>query len=569
MKPGILASRAVAQYRNRDIFTHLALRYFLEAEVSLTDSYARTTAIQIVRGANAPAYLRVSQFKEIDASGRVEHRELHVPSAAEALAEASLLAECAKDSQAPNRDFCFSYWLSAEGDRSGYFEPYMVGLRARQRAVTRWIEDVPNCHVRYVDIQKFYPSISCDLAINAWRNFSERRGLSDSLKLLGEKLIDKHRIAGKTGSILTGPMFSHFLGNLVLSEVDKEISALSCRICRYVDDFVLVGSIAEIEHATATVADVLAKHGFSLHPAESPKSLTLTGEQWLMSARDFDSGDISNLWRTLVGDIKKLLILKKETAFSVRNFLAEDGFRIPIMEYRGAVDEASAFARVRELGLWSWLTRRTFRVSLETIRQDALRLRTIVEADLPALLGASDRDDAFQRKRLLSRIRFRLGRALYLGSSNSLALLLRYADDWPELTFHFSLIEAIISSNCDRVIKLGANVAQAAAQLFRATGETAIFEEKVTDEVSSAGLAIFIANGVSVRVADATDNDLLRLATGIIDVHKMQESQGFFQEFACLHGVGPARHSDILDTAFDLGQEVTFDALGVDYGYSI
>jgi hypothetical protein len=50
--------------------------------------------------------------------------------------------------------------------------------------------------------------------------------------------------AGNTDGcgILTGPMFSHLLGNLVLRELDEECSkSLPARYFRYVDDITLVG----------------------------------------------------------------------------------------------------------------------------------------------------------------------------------------------------------------------------------------------------------------------------------------------------------------------------------------
>ena len=77
-------------------------------------------------------------------------------------------------------------------------------------------------------------------------------------------------------------------------------------------------------------------------------------------------------------------------------------------------------------------------------------------------------------------------------------------------------------------------------------------------------------NGVSIDGAvPDVDRHLLRVALGNIDVPLLSESTGFIKELACLHGLGTPRHASTMRTAFDPDQEITLDALKLDYGYSL
>ena len=89
-----LPAKAVNQYRGRDIFAYLGLRYYVENELAQRNEWAEQNAIQIVLGSPQGSYLRSYHFKQLGDDGKIEHRRLMIPSASEALAEAVLLAQC-------------------------------------------------------------------------------------------------------------------------------------------------------------------------------------------------------------------------------------------------------------------------------------------------------------------------------------------------------------------------------------------------------------------------------------------------------------------------------------------
>ena len=283
---------------------------------------------------------------------------MHMPAAAEALAEAALLDECARHLCVPDQQSCFSYWPVTGTSAKGYFESYMVGLKARQRAVSQAIAACDNDVVaRYVDIKAFYPTLRIDVARKAWERYCDECAISAEMVKLGHAILDRHHAAGDGKSILTGPMFSHFIGDF---GAQRDLTLLFTeglipKVFRYVDDYILVGSVQDVAHGVHLLTERLGELGLNVHPEESDKSIQLSGAAWLSSERDFESGEISRNWMKLVGDIKKLLLFNIDQVDSMLDELRALEFRLPVRAYEAAVKEASTFEKIRQVGLWGWL----------------------------------------------------------------------------------------------------------------------------------------------------------------------------------------------------------------------
>jgi len=194
MKPRAeaLAAKAVHQYRGRDIFAYLALRYYLEARAARGDRWTEDNAAQIVLSTPEGRYLNSYHFKALRRDGSPEHRQLFVPSPSEALVEALLICSAAESWRKERSGQLFSYDPTERAERGGYFRSYMPGLRERQRAIATACLARPTATVRYVDIKAFYPSITPAQADAAWAAFSERQAISRTLVNLGHKLIRNH-----------------------------------------------------------------------------------------------------------------------------------------------------------------------------------------------------------------------------------------------------------------------------------------------------------------------------------------------------------------------------------------
>lgn len=563
-----LSTKSVSQYRSRDIFAYLALRYCSETEFARRNDWAENNATQVVLAFRAGLYLRSFHFKQVDAAGAIEHRELFIPGANEALAEAALLAQCATRCGSSISKQVFSYRPTEKDDRKSYFEPYMTGLRERQDRIAQCCSEVQDGIVAYIDIKRFYPSISTDLAKERWTKFCRDTSMPELYYDLGIKLISNYDQRSGNSRILTGPMFSHFLANLVLAPIDRAAAELPARYLRYVDDMTLVGTRADVETSIEELKTRLGAIGLDIHPLDSAKTMIVPADEWLESATDFLQGEHSIAWMKLVGDIKKLLLLDKMQAAAVEDALFAEGFRLPIPDYSLAVGEVSTFQKIRQLGLWDWLRLKTRKVSVDTIVKDARKLSSRLTTETIRILRNHKDENQFQRKRVISKLRYRLGRLIYIGTEGDLATVADLARPWPELKFHSAIIDALLSTDCYEVVSMGSNVAQAAAQVLRPTMKTARFSGPLTTEAQIQGLAVLILNGVSVEgEVRSTDHPILRFARGPIDMDLMSEPRGLLQELACLHGAGDVRHPAILESAFDMDENIVLDALELDYGY--
>jgi len=363
-------------------------------------------------------------------------------------------------------------------------------------------------------------------------------------------------------------MFSHFIANLVLKDLDDAAQEFPASYFRYVDDITLVGEPAEIEDSLRDIVQHLELLGLRLHLGDPAKDITVDGSEWLKSAEDYRDEASSASWMKLVGNIKKLLLLHPNVGPKLEASLEENGFRFPMPDYDQAVRERGSFEKVRRLALWVWLLFRSRRATIRHILADALELRGRFQRGTYSLLADRPNESQFQRKRRVSKLRYRLGRLAYLCEDSELDRLAQRARALPELRFHAALLRAITSLDCSEVLSLGTNVAQSAAQIFRAMGETVKLSSPVRTEAELQGLAVLIMNGVSVEGEVGPEGDLLlQIAQGHVGPDLMRNTSGFLQELACLHGTGPARHASIIKTAFDVEQEIFLDALEFEYGY--
>ena len=128
------------------------------------------------------------------------------------------------------------------------------------------------------------------------------------------------------------------------------------------------------------------------------------------------------------------------------------------------------------------------------------------------------------------------------------------------------VMRAVHSRDVSRVISLGTNAVQAAAQVLRLRAEAVSSVPEDWGKVEIQGLAILRFNGVKVALGPSgpdRSDDLNRLAEWNGDsADLMRSSDPFIRELACLHGVDERRRYDsLLDSAFDWDESLPFDAI--------
>ncbi|MET3495674.1 RNA-directed DNA polymerase [Variovorax boronicumulans] len=567
MKSGKLAARAINQYRKRDVITYLGLRYYLENSAARSDHWIREVAVDLVIRRSAPAYFPVQHFKEIDANGGVGLRELLLPGANEALAESALIDACggAGGNFLPGRNV-FSYQQPEELETSGIFKPYMHGLRARHSAILDACRERPEARVEFLDIRKFYPSIKIAIARQAWHSACKSTKILKKYCELGDRILSDHAIAssGSGGHLLTGPAFSHLIGNLVLRRVDELMMAGIAKYTRYVDDVTLVGSSNEINASKEILRVELEKLGLDLHPSDSPKSINISAKDWLAREGDYSEEKGAESWAGLIGDLKRFLLLYPNNRETLEQSFFQNGYRIPVPDYGAAVREKSYLTKFQELLQLKWFQSSVRNVSEQSILSRAKTLREKYQNEVWDIVRRVDGFTLLEKKSQISKLRYRLGQLTYLSPPSELVSIGHAVNSIDGMQLHSAVANAVGTGSLDNIMRFGTNAAQAAAQPMR----TMHYDAKLLNPPSSSSnreaLAIFQMNGVRGDVAKLDDggNKLLQFAQKGADRDLMRSDDLFIQEIACLHGISEIpRHSKILSTAFDPAEDIALDAI--------
>jgi len=566
-RPGTFAVRAVNQYRRRDVLPYLGLRYYLENSAARTDHWARDVSVDLVLQRTDSGYMKAKHFKSVNDDGSINHREMFLPGPNESLAEAVLVNECAKVGRGFSlHNRVFSYFPAEDNDLSGVFSHYMNGLKARHVAISSVCKEQPNAVVQFFDIKRFYPSIKTEIAHREWGEACGKSGLSPRFQSLGEKLLFDHGNANQNepDRILTGPMFSHLIGNLVLAKVDEALAAASAQYFRYVDDVVLVGTADEVRTSSELLHRLLNDLGLELHDESSDKSLSIRSTEWLQGEHDFTDSSKPVSWMTLVGDLKRLLLWHPEKTDEIRNALSNEGFRMPLPDYTGAVRDRRFVARSRELIQRQWFQKVVRKISPETVLNQARMLRSQYDQELRQALEQLSQVTGFAAKRIMPKARYCIGRLAYLAAPDRLIELSMDASETPAFYFQSEVARAIGTGEIDRVISLGTNAAQAVAQPLRMAGGNVMLSREPQTTVETQSLAVFSMNGVSVDIESTLvkEDELYQLANLGVSAHMMQSASSFIREIACLHGLADEpRHAKVLDSAFDEAEEIALDAI--------
>ncbi|MNU97655.1 reverse transcriptase [compost metagenome] len=568
-RPGTIALRAVNQYRQRDVFTYLALRYYLDNSAARTDQWAQKFAVESVLKRSTSPYSSVLHFKEMEC-GQPTHREMNFPGAGEALAEAALIDACSSASGAgfSMSPHVYSYNPVARGNSSGVFDHYMVGFRRRHEAITSACKQGSGKIVAFMDIKKFYPSITIESADRAWRSACEGSDVSKTFRELGFKIIHDHAMhcvaaGGKTASILTGPMFSHLIGNLLLSKVDGVLANSGVGYCRYVDDIALIGTPERVRQSRIVIESMLHDMGLELHDEAAGKSLEISATDWLQGAEDDDEWQKEDSWMRLVADIKRLLVHRPDSANDVGIRFAAHNFRIPILDYSAAAHESGYAHRfVRSFSSFKYFGVSTS-AAIDSLVERAGKLKRRYAQELMQFNEEYLGSEGFQAKRLIPKIRYRLGRLAYLSDQGELKSMSEDITD-PTLALHGEVVKAIATGCVDRVLEMGRNVAQAVAQPIGMAQNRVVVEKLILTDEELQALAVFRVNGVEVQISQSAngESELMRFAENGADLKMMQSNDPFVSQLASLHGLFPsARHSEVLDTPFDPLEEIALDAL--------
>ncbi|EMR12900.1 hypothetical protein MPL1_08022 [Methylophaga lonarensis MPL] len=561
-----IALKALNQYRKRDVLPYLGLRYYLDNKSARSQRWFEEVATKLATDNINSPYIRTFHFKEREPSGEYTHRDVYLPSPNEALAEIVLITELSKHTNFQPKPYVYSYRLSDHNDTSGVFIPYFNGLKDRQRDIAEACRVKTDGVVLYTDIKRFYPSINSHDAQSVWSRAAAHAGLRREHVELGEAFLRKHHDKclkdGSGKGLLTGPVFSHIIANLLLDEVDSFMHDLTeGHYWRYVDDIVLVGAEADVDQWRESLQQKLNKYELLLH--DGAKDFKVDSEAWLDGEKDFET-DISNQWISLIADTKRYLIKNpSEHAFQVlqQHFRQKD-IRIPLIDYSIAAKEVTtllSFSRwLKRYRTWSY--KNIKRITPEHLAILAYNTRTELMNQIDKLLHMHNRSDVYANKRLIPKLRFIAGRLVLLASRVELSEVSDRLRTFPELSFLCTIMDCVASRDVSEVLKMGANATQAACQVLNSSPEPVSFNIEHYDEIVELSLAVLALNGIDFEVPN-TSSKLRQFALGQELSGLMTDDDTFIKEISCLHGNTAPRHESMLKQAFDVDEDLALDVI--------
>jgi hypothetical protein len=364
--------------------------------------------------------------------------------------------------------------------------------------------------------------------------------------------------------VLTGPMFSHLIGNLVLREVDVRMNeAMPGNYFRYVDDIILTGQEAKVSEGRRRLSELLEAQSLHLH--ESGKDFPVEGDEWLTGENDFaDDGRRPN-WMTLIRGLKELLIAKADARSELMRAFTAQGMRFPMPDYSEAVMESWYLKGLLQRLKYKIARFQARGVTVAGLIHDAVVVRDVYANALREQLVGAHQLHGYARKRKVPKLRFLAGRLTYLATPQTLAEFSITLKVLPELRLIAQVFKTIATEDGTELLQYGINAVQSAAQVLRLTSRPVRCQPSVWQMAEIQGLAILRLNGVTVDAGNGTngpDDELNRFARWDQGSELMKSEEPFIRELACLHGVGDGRrHASVLDSAFDRDEQLAFDAI--------
>lgn len=558
-----IALKSLNQYRKRDILAYLSLRYYLEPKSSQSDYWAHEVAIKLALKKNSSKLLKVKHFKGLS-EGKLQFRDIYILSPNDIIAESALISQCSKYKEFHTNSAVYSYLIN--NDNRSIFQHYTNGLKKRYSSIQEACKKKENDEIIYLDIQSFYPSIELKRLKEIWLKTCSKTNLQKKYISLGLSLIKKFEIEQKENSkpgLLIGPMFSHLLANLFLKDLDDYMQKKTeNRYWRYVDDIVLIGSKKEVDKFSKKLETKLKSLGLTLH--EDKKYFRLKTNDWLNNENPVSS-QLSKKWSQLIGEIKRLAIFYPERINEFRKILDDMQVRFEVLEYSQETKSKSI-----STALYNWIQRTTFSkvLSPQIIASNIENLRTYYLVLFYKTL-AQKKSNELEYKGKITKLKYLVGRLIYLATEKQLKLISPLIKPVPELHIQYEIINALLTKDISNIINLGTNASQATAQVIKNTSQSLSCTLDPLDGDVIAALSIFKLHGINIKFVnnEKIENSFYDFAVGNIKSARKTRNS-YLQEFVALHGNEESRHTETLNTLFDENETLSFDVLNTAAGSS-
>lgn len=325
------------------------------------------------------------------------------------------------------------------------------------------------------------------------------------------------------------------------------------------DDVVFIGTNEEVVKWRAQLEDKLLEFNLELHIGK--KDFQVSCRDWLDGEDDFDNS-FGIEWVSLIGDIKRFLLANPSRATSLQEAFKRNHIRIPIVDYSEAVKESTYLQKFQDWRRkFRWAKNSIKSINIEHLLAHAKYCEVNLKSKLDELLNRERSASPYEEKRLTPKLRYLVGRLLYLLNEQELTQLYPKLAANADLYFLAKVMEAVATRDVSHVLNMGVNAAHAAAQLLRVDKERIVVNRTNEDSIAfEQSLAVLEINGVENDYRGA-ETELMMLARAEKISTLMNSPDGFIREIACLHGILPPRHKETLDSSFDRDEELALDVL--------
>ncbi|MCF3526930.1 MULTISPECIES: hypothetical protein [Stenotrophomonas] len=331
---------------------------------------------------------------------------------------------------------------------------------------------------------------------------------------------------------------------------------------RYVDDITLVGTKAQVSRAADKVRGILDSMGLTVHDESSEKTINITAAQWLDGEDDFKRDPNEDSWMSLVGDIKAFLVAKPVASNDLSLRFSRSGFRLPVMDYSAVAQGAGYIDKFEKFLKFNRMASLSEDAAIDELSERAHFLQRKYYSEIVELIEKHHSVSGYEEKRIVPKIRYRMGRLAYLSPRDELSKVSRAVDS-PALALQREVINAIASNNLDKILSMGGNAAQAVAQPLSVEGKGVEIRRGGLSATEMESVAILKLNGITVNAAESFDrNELVEFADVGATRALMKSEDPYISTISCLHGLTESpRHPETLETPFDSAEQISHDAI--------
>lgn len=430
-----LAIRALNACRMRHRPTYVALRALLEKQQTSELPQLIRAAERKLQTRNSWRYFRYPIVKEVNAKREVEYRQCMTGSPFTLIAEAILLRKLSREAAFKKHGNVYSYLWPRNLYSGRNYDYYRYAFLNRNHKITKLLEASPNSVAVVNDVRRFYPSISWD---DLSPKLDARLGEigNKRLKTSAEKFIGSYRDASTSG-LEIGPEISHFLADVAMEDVDRQMAKTwSENYFRYVDDIIVVCPKEKTDTVQKQLSDLISP--LEIHDG---KLDVVPSSVWTEGAPDFEATDKETFtFERLLRVLEVTILFQPERFNELSTAFSDQGFSVPFRK----IAVKSRYSRFKRF-VKRWIdpkVRKTINPSVGDLIRETEKLSSTLQEEARQLRDALPSGGTVRRWKI-SRLRYLFNRIIYLSNAQNIDSVLELLPDGEEFVQQRVLLESL------------------------------------------------------------------------------------------------------------------------------